>query len=395
MSESPPIEHDPAKRRVLAVTVARSDYGIYRPVLDAIEAQEALDLELLVSGAHLAEGGEATFAEILADKRKIVAKVPLPPTGGDPQGAGFAMAEALAGGCRVLWDRRPDLLLVLGDRFEMFAFAASAVPLGIPIAHVHGGELSYGAIDEVCRHAITKMAHLHFAATEEYGRRLRQMGEEPWRVTVSGAPALDTMRKRELPDRSALSERFGIPLDQPPILVTYHPVTRNAAAGVEEFRMLTRVLEATGLPLVLTGPNADSGADSLRKELFDFVARLDRAHFVESFGAENYLAMLREAACVVGNSSSGIIETPSFHLPAVNVGNRQAGRTRAPNVIDVDASAEAITAGVAKALDPEFRRSISGIVSPYGDGHAGERIAAALASTILNSKLMQKKFIDM
>lgn len=382
-------------RRIVAVTVARSDYGIYRPVLDAIESCKEIDLGLLVSGAHVAEDGQGTLAEILSDGRKIVAKVPLPPTGGDPQAAGFAMAEALAGGCRVLCEQRPDLLLVLGDRFEMFGFAAAAVPLGVPIAHIHGGELSFGAIDEVCRHAITKMAHLHFAATEEYGRRIRQMGEEPWRVTVSGAPSLDTLLKRALPDRRALSEKFGIPLETPPILVTYHPVTRDVAAGVADFRMLTSVLEATGLPLVFTGPNADPGADLLREELSGFVARLDRAHFVESFGAQNYLAMLREAACVVGNSSSGIIETPSFKLPTVNVGSRQAGRTRAANVIDVENNPEAIRAGIEKALSPQFRRSISGIVSPYGDGHAGERILEVLASVPLDSTLMQKKFIDL
>ncbi len=381
-------------RRILAVTVGRSDYGIYRPVLDAMKATGRLRPELLVSGSHLGAEGKTSLAEIEADGWPIVAKVPLPDAGGSADAVGAAMAAAIAAGTRILADVRPDILLVLGDRFEMFAFAAAAVPLNLPIAHIHGGELSFGATDDVFRHAITKMAHLHFAATDGYGRRIRQMGEEPWRVTVSGAPALDTMRLKALPDRAALSARFGIPLERPPILVTYHPVTRSLEEGLQSFRALLDVLAKTGHPVVLTGPNADPGADAIRAAIADFARRVDGVSFVESFGAENYLAMLREAACVVGNSSSGLIETPSFKVPTVNIGNRQAGRTRAQNVIDVADDAAAIAAGLRKALDPAFRAGLKDMVSPYGEGRAGERIAQCLVETRIDPRLLVKQFSD-
>ena len=383
-----------SRRRVLVVSVGRSDYGIYRPVLNAMEAHPALQPELLVSGAHLGENGASTLGEIIADARTIVARVPLPATGGGSLDVGLAMAEALAGGCRAMDLLKPDILMVLGDRFEMFGFASAAIPLNIPIVHIHGGELSYGAIDDVFRHAITKMSHIHFASTAGYAQRIRQMGEENWRVHVSGAPALDTIRQRGLPSRSALAQRFGLRLDEAPILVTYHPMTRSPEEGIVELRSLLAVLEATGRPIVMTGPNADAGADALRAELKAFANRLERASFIESFGADNYLAMLREAACVVGNSSSGIIETPSFRLPTVNIGDRQAGRTRAPNIIDTTGDTPALTSAVKRALDPAFRASLATMESPYGNGFAGEYIADVLAKITLDATLINKRFAD-
>lgn len=383
-----------AKRRVLVVTVGRSDYGIFRPVIDAMERHGSLAPELLVSGAHLGEGGETTLREIEADGRDIVARVPLPPTGGSAAAMAEAMAAAVMGGARVLARLRPDVILVLGDRFEMFSFAAAAVPFNIPIAHIHGGELSFGAIDDVFRHAITKMSHLHFAATDDYARRIRQLGEEDWRVHVSGAPTLDTILNRPLPDRAVLAERFGLQLNRPPILVTYHPVTRNADDSVKQFTDLLEVLERIGEPIVITAPNADAGADRLRAIIRDFVDRNLSASFVESFGAENYLAMLREALCVVGNSSSGIIETPSFAVPTINIGDRQAGRIRAANIIDVPADPTAIADALRRALSPAFRAELAGLSSPYGDGRAGERIANVLATIALDRSLVVKGFAD-
>ena len=383
------------KRRVLVVTVGRSDYGIYRPVIEAMEHHSSLTCQLLVSGAHLGEGGETTLREIELEGRNIVARIPLPPSNGSAASMSEAMAVAVMEGAKVLAQLRPDFVLVLGDRFEMFGFASAAVPFNIPIAHIHGGELTFGAIDDVFRHAITKMAHLHFAATENYARRIRQLGEEDWRIHVSGAPALDTILNCPLPDRASLQKRFGLRLDRPPILVTYHPVTRSADDSAKQLIELLEVLMDTGEPIIITAPNADAGADRLRAIIGNFVNHNPSISFVESFGAEYYLALLREALCVVGNSSSGIIETPSFAVPTINIGDRQAGRTRSANIIDVPAERAAIVKAIKHALSPAFRAGLAGLTSPYGDGRAGERIAHVLATVSLDRSLIVKRFADL
>ncbi len=287
------------------------------------------------------------------------------------------------------------MAVMLGDRFEMFATMAACVPFNIPIAHIHGGEISFGAIDDAFRHAMTKMAHLHFAANEEYARRIQQMGEESWRVTVSGAPALDSIIKADLPDRSKLSRQFGIPFNEAPLLVTFHPVTRQFGDAERQTSALLRALEAVDLPVVLTAPNADVESDVIRALFADFVQRrAGRAWFTESFGALNYLAMLRESRAVVGNSSSGIIETPGFKLPTVNIGDRQMGRIRGANVIDCEANAGAIEVAIRKAIDPVFRASLERMVNPYGNGNAADRIVSTLRDVPIDDRLVGKIFVD-
>lgn len=382
-------------RRLLIATAGRSDYGIYRPILDRIEAERGLDYALLVTGQHLLAAGGGTVTEIEADGRPIAARVALPDTASSRVAVAEAMAAALSGTGAVLANGGFDMVVVLGDRFEMFAVAAACVPFNIPVAHIHGGEVSFGAIDDSLRHAMTKMAHLHFAATEDYARRIRQLGEEDWRVTVSGAPALDTIMNADLPDRATLSARFGLPLDEPPLMVTFHPVTRQYGEAERQTRALLAALEAVDLPVVLTAPNADVESDVIRG-LFDaFLAkRAGRAWLVESFGALNYLAMLREARAALGNSSSGLIETPGFELPTVNIGDRQMGRTRAANVIDCAADADAIEAAIRKAIDPAFRAALSGMANPYGDGNAAERIVTTLRDVPIDARLTGKIFVD-
>ncbi len=382
-------------RNLLIATAGRSDYGIYRSILNRIESEPGLDYGLLVTGAHLSAAAGETVAEIERDGRPIAARVPLPDTSTGPAGAAQAMADALAGTAEVLAEGRFDMVVVLGDRFEMFAVTAACVPFNIPIAHIHGGELSFGAIDDSFRHAMTKMAHLHFASTEDYAARIRRMGEEDWRVTVSGAPALDTILQADLPSRDTLSARFGLPLDEPPLLVTFHPVTRQFGEAEEQTRALLAALDEVDLPVVLTAPNADAESATIRALFAEFLAKKrGRAWLVESFGALNYLAMLREARAAVGNSSSGLIETPGFKLPTVNIGNRQLGRTRAANVIDSAPEATAIKAAIARAIDPAFRQSLATMANPYGDGRAAERIVDVLTTVPINAKLVAKTFVD-
>lgn len=381
-------------RKILVATVGRSDYGVCRPVMNRIAMERGLCYELLVTGAHLSRTSGGTIDEIINDSHAIAGKVHLPDTPGGPRAMAEAMGAAMAGSARLIEEKRPDMLLVLGDRFEMFAVASAAVPFNIPIAHIHGGELSFGAIDEVFRHAITKMAHLHFAATRDYADRIVRMGEEPWRVTVSGAPSLDAIREAQLPDRATLAQRFGIPLDRPPLLVTFHPVTRQPEQTQDQVSALLDALRQVAVPVVLTAPNADAGSNIIRAEYLRFLDEHPDCRLVENFGGLNYLAMLREASAVVGNSSSGLIETPTFKVPTVNIGDRQQGRTRAANVIDVPATANEILGGIREALDPAFRLSLAGLVNPYGDGHAAERIVEVLRSVELGPRLVAKRFYD-
>lgn len=381
-------------RSILIPTVGRSDFGIARQIMNRIAHTPGMTYSLLVSGAHLSEAGGMTVREIEAESRPIAGRIPLPDSHESEAATAVAMGAALSGAAQYLAERQPDMMLIIGDRFEMAAIASAAVPFNIPLAHVHGGEVSSGAIDDVFRHAITKMSHLHFAATEEYARRIVRMGEEPWRVRVSGAPALDNLRLAELPDRRTLAERFRLDLSRPPIIVTFHPVTRQPGEAGRQVEALIAALRRFDRPVVVTAPNADAESGLIRTALLRFVESRPNARFVESFGALNYLAMLREAAAVVGNSSSGLIEAPAFCLPTVNIGDRQSGRTRAASVIDVRAEADAIADAIAKALDPAFRSSLVGMANPYGDGHAAERIVEVLQAVPLDERLKAKPFYD-
>lgn len=382
-------------RKILVATVGRSDFGISRQILDRIAETELLDYSLLVSGAHLSQAAGYTVREIEAENRPIAACIPLPDSHGSEEATAQAMAVAIAGTATHIARERPDIVMVVGDRFETFAIAAATVPFNLPLAHVHGGEVSFGATDDSFRHAITKMSHLHFAATRDYAHRILQMGEEPWRVHVSGAPSLDNLRRVQLPDRAELANRFNLTLDRPPLLVTFHPVTRQADDVGRQIRVLLDALRQIDVPTVITAPNADFGSDVIRRELDQFITERPSVTLIESFGSLNYLAMLRESAAMVGNSSSGLIETPAFTLPAVNVGDRQDGRTRASNVIDVPAETNAIVAGLRKALSPEFRRSLLGMTNPYGDGTASDLIAKVLATVDIDVRLIAKRFCDM
>jgi UDP-hydrolysing UDP-N-acetyl-D-glucosamine 2-epimerase len=383
------------KRNILVITVGRSDYGISRQILDRISETEGLEYSLLVSGAHLSEAGGYTVREIELDNRPISAQVPLPDTHGSAAAMAHAMAAALSGAAAHFSLNRPDIVLVIGDRFEAFAIAAATVPFNLPLAHVHGGEVSFGAIDESFRHAITKMSHVHFAATREYANRIIQMGEEPWRVHLSGAPSLDNLRRAVLPTRDELEERFKLDLHRPPLLVTFHPVTRQMDQARKQIQNLLNALRQFDIPIVITAPNADNGSDLIRAELNQFAAERHSVTLIETFGSLNYLAMLRESAAMIGNSSSGLIETPAFILPTVNIGDRQEGRTRASNVIDVNAETGDIAAGLRKALSPEFRQSLVGLVNPYGQGVASDIIVDVLAKLDVDQRLLSKRFHDL
>lgn len=383
------------KRRIGVVTVSRSDYGHVRPVLDGIRLASDLELVLFVAGMHLAPEFGSTVGEIEADGVPIAERVPMLEAGDSPEAIAASTGRGVEGFARAFGRQRPDLVVVLGDRFEMLAAAVAALPLALPVAHVHGGEVSEGAMDNQIRHAITKLAHLHFASAEIHAHRIAHMGEETWRIHAVGAPGLDRIATTEPLSRDALARELDLPVDGPWLLVTFHPVTleyRETASHVEE---LLAALEKTDGTLVVTYPNADTSGRLIIERLEEFAARHPRrCRLVRSLGERRYLSLLRHADLMVGNSSSGLIEAPSFGLPVVNVGARQRGRLRGANVIDVEPARDDILRGIEAALAPAFRARARAAPNPYGDGHAAPRIVDVLRTVPLDARLVQKRFSE-
>ena len=381
-------------RTIGIVTVGRSDYGIYLPVLRLLRETPGIALWIFASGAHLESRFGYTVRDIEADGFEIRERVPVDLKNDSAAEIALSMGLGVSGFATALARSRPDILVVLGDRFDMFPAAIAALPMRIPLAHIHGGETTEGAMDESVRHAITKLSHLHFPSTEIYARRLVQLGEEPWRITVSGAPALDNVTAMPRMSRGELAAKTGIPLVAPPLLVTYHPATLQKESPAEQVVALLAGLESWCGPIVFTGVNADAGHRAIREAVEKFVARRTDARLVENLGTTAYFSLMALAAAMIGNSSSGLIEAPSFELPVVNIGPRQQGRVRAANVIDTGCGASEIEAAIRRAVLPEFRRSLAGIVNPYGDGHAAPRIVARLKVVELDDRLIVKRFQD-
>ena len=381
-------------RTIGVVTVGRSDYGLYVPILRAIQREPTLRLRLLVSGMHLSEEFGLTVKEIEADGFPIGDRIDLPLSSDTPEAVAAAIGVGVAGFARAYATHRPDLLLILGDRFEMYAAAVAALPFAIPVAHIHGGELTQGAMDDALRHSMTKLSHLHFVATHVYARRVRQLGEEPWRVVVSGSPAVDHLRTLRLLPRRDLEAHLGLTLEPPPLLVTYHPVTLEYEQTEWQIQELLEALRPVDRPLVFTAPNADTRHRTIRRAIEQLIRTRPNAVLVDAMGTQRYVSLMALAAAMVGNSSSGIIEAPSFNLPAVNIGTRQHGRLRAENVIDVGYPREEIQRGLATALAPSFRAALRGGVNPYGEGHAAEIIVQQVKEIPLDARLIQKRFVD-
>ncbi len=381
--------------RIAAVTVARSDYGILLPVARAIAAAPALELQLIVAGTHLSPAFGLTVRGVEADGFVPAARVEM--TLATDSGVGIATSVGLGvSGFAGAFERlQPDIVLLVGDRFETLAAAVAAVPLTLPIAHIHGGEVTEGAFDDQIRHAITKMSHLHFVATRQAGGRVRQMGEEPWRVHVTGAPGLDLLRQMTPLPLADVQRRLGLPTGDPPLLVTFHPVTLEADDTPTQVAAVADALARVPMPVVITAPNADTDYSGIR-EAWTRLARAAEGRVVvcESLGPEVYSSLLHHACAMVGNSSSGLIEAPGTRLPVVNIGNRQAGRERGANVVDVMPEADAIVAAVTRVTAPGFRATLDGMENPYGDGHAADRIVGVLSELPERRLLLVKKFTE-
>jgi len=393
-AKQPLIEREKRKpsRTIGVATVARSDYGIYIPILKNILADSDLHLHLIVSGSHLSPEFGLTIKQIENDGFEIGERVEMLLSSDTPEGIVKSMGLGMIGFAQAFSHCRPDILVVLGDRFEMHAAAISALPFKIPVVHIHGGEITEGAFDDALRHSITKLSHLHFVSTQEYARRVIQLGEEPWRVVVSGAPGLDNLKTIELISIHELESVYGLPMNPPPLLVTFHPATlefENTSTHIEE---LLNALEAFDQPIIFTMPNADTNGRIIKEKMERYVQSHPNTRLIDNLGTRAYFSLMANAAIMVGNSSSGIIEAPSFGLPVVNIGTRQKGRVRGENVIDVGYKQTEIIVGIRMALKPEFLNRISKKVNPYGRGQASRIIVAKLKKIPLDNKLISKKF---
>jgi UDP-hydrolysing UDP-N-acetyl-D-glucosamine 2-epimerase len=382
------------KRKIAVITTSRADYShLYWPLKD-LSAHPDVDLRILALGSHLSPEFGNTVQEIEKDGFRIDARIECLLSSDTDVGMAKTIGVATLSLADALGQMRPDLLLLIADRYEMLAPASVALALRIPVAHIEGGEISEGAIDDAVRNALTKMSHVHFTSTHEARRRIIAMGEEEWRVHRAGAPSLDHLRRQELFPRAELQSRLGLDLDAPAILASYHPVTvvRDTTAEADA---VFDALAALPDQILFCYPNADAGSRSLIERTKSFLSSRPHGRVFVNLDAHTYWSLLRHVDVFVGNSSSGIMETPSFALPTVNIGLRQQGRERARNVLDAAADASSILEKIGEARSAEFRRSLEGMTNPYGDGHASEIIVRVLTTVPLAQDLFLKRAVPL
>jgi UDP-N-acetylglucosamine 2-epimerase (non-hydrolysing)/GDP/UDP-N,N'-diacetylbacillosamine 2-epimerase (hydrolysing) len=384
-----PSLHISAKRRIGVVTTSRADYShLYWPLRELARRPD-VDLGLFTMGAHLSPEFGNTINEIARDGFPIKARIECLLSSDTDTGMAKTIGIAILGLADALTAWRPDLLLLIADRYELLAPASVALALRIPIAHIEGGEISQGAIDDQVRNALTKMAHIHFTSTPLARRRVIAMGEEPWRVHHAGAPSLDHLRRSPLLSRAALEARLGLALAPPTLLAAWHPVTILRDTNAEADALFAALAQTPG-QILFAHPNSDAGSYVLIERTRALAASRPHTHIFVNLDPLTYWSLLAHAAALVGNSSSGIMEAASFALPGVNIGMRQQGRERARNVIDAPAETGAIRAAIAQAFSSEFRESLRGMDNPYGDGTASATIARVLATVPLEDLLIKQ-----
>lgn len=381
-------------KNIGVVTVGRSDYSSCLPILKQIQQDPDLKLHLIVTGMHLSPEFGLTVQDIEADGFEIGDRVEMLLNSNTAEGVAKSIGLGTIGLAQCFARYQPDMLLIVGDRFELLSIVSSALPFRIPIAHISGGDITEGAIDNQIRYAVTQMSHLHFVAMQEHKERLLQMGEEPWRVFVTGDPALDSIQQMKLLVREELSQSLGLELKPPVLLITYHPTTLSTMSSLEEIKIVLNSLEQVEGTLIFTFPNADPEGRVIIEKIQEFVTARPQAKFFYNLGQLRYYSLLGQADVMVGNSSSGIWEAASFRLPVVNIGDRQQGRLRTKNVIDVGLDFKAINDSIKRALQSYFRLGLSDLKNPYGDGQAAYRIITVLKSINIGSSFLKKQFFS-
>ncbi len=378
--------------RVCVVTGTRAEYGLLRPVMRLIQASPRLSLVTAVTGMHLAAQFGETWREIAADGFAIDARVDMLLASDTPEAVTKSLGLATISFAEAFARLAPDVVMLLGDRFELLAAAQAALIARIPVAHISGGDRTEGAMDEAIRHAITKMSHLHFVTNVEAARRVRQLGEDPARIVHSGNPGLDDLAAMSLLSRAEVESRLGLPLGKPTFLVTFHPVTLDEAPAAEPFAELLAALDRfPEASLVFTYPNADTFGQAIIRDMEAYVARRANAVARRSLGQLLYWSVMAACDAVIGNSSSGLLEAPSLGKPCVNIGDRQRGRMRAATTLDCPPTRDAIAAAIAAALGLDCR----GTVNPYGKGDAAKIIVESLEALADPRALLKKTFHDL
>jgi GDP/UDP-N,N'-diacetylbacillosamine 2-epimerase (hydrolysing) len=380
------------RRKITVVTGTRAEYGLLYPVMLAIRNHPKLNLSIIATGMHLSPSHGYTIKEIESDGFKVDVAVDMLLTNDTGACMAKSVGIGIIGISQALEHIKPDVILLLGDRGEPFAAAVAASHMNIPIAHIHGGDVTTGGcIDESIRHSITKFSHIHFPATQESAERIRRLGEEDWRIKVVGAPGLDTILNMDLIPKKQVMRDFSFKSDEPVLLAIQHPVTTQSKDSGEQMRITLNALLELNIQTILIYPNSDSGGRSIIEVIKEF-EHYEFLHAFKSLPHRQYLSLMNVASVLIGNSSSGMIESSSFKLPVVNIGIRQEGRQRSGNVIDVGHNKEEILKAVNKSLfDENFKEEVRKCVNPYGDGKSGLRIAEVLSKIELNEKLVQKR----
>jgi GDP/UDP-N,N'-diacetylbacillosamine 2-epimerase (hydrolysing) len=382
-------------RKICVVTGSRAEYGLLRWVMEGIQQSPHLELQVIATGMHLSPEFGLTYREIEKDGFQIDRKIEMLLSSDTPAGVSKSMGLGLIGFGDALQQLQPDIMLGLGDRFELFSAVSAAMIARIPVAHLHGGESTEGAFDEAIRHSITKMSHLHFVAAEEYKERVIQLGEHPDRVFLVGGLGIDNIKKLNLLDRPALETSIEFKLGPKNLLITFHPVTLENETSVKQMTELLAALDALeDTNLIFTMPNADTHGRMIVDLIKQFVVDRPNSKAYSSLGQLLYLSCVKYVDGVVGNSSSGLIEVPSFAKGTVNIGDRQKGRLKAESVIDCSPEQGSIEAALLKLYSKEFQKTLGAVQNPYGDGGASEQVVEALIEVELGD-VLKKCFFDL
>jgi len=383
------------KRRICAVTGSRAEYGLLRNILKLIEFDPTMDLKLIVTGSHLKDKFGSTYKEILDDELSVDFEIDILSEVIDEQTTAIAMGKVQTEAAKILKEIKPDLLLVIGDRYEILSAVISALLCKIPVAHIHGGEVTSGAFDDSIRHAITKMSHLHFVATNKSKKRIIQLGEDPKNIFNYGGLGVDAIQNILFKSKEEIQKIIGKPFGEKNILVAYHPETLSKKSAREQINILLSALEKKNeINFIFTGVNADPGSDEISEEIKKFAESRSNAVYHLSLGQKNYFSTLLHCDGIIGNSSSGILEVPTFKKATINIGNRQLGREMAESVINCKLESSSIVRSINKIYSKNFNQNLKKVSNPYGKGGASLKIFEKLKKIDLNN-LVLKSFHDL